>query len=282
MDIEKEFLYEKAKESIEKAVEIIIYFFASFNIGIIVYSYFKFKSINKTVKSLIDILCSFIFIDIIMKFLNVKKIKDSMSTHFFELLLSILSTAQFYLILTSFETIFHATKVTKNLKFFDLLDIFPLSIIFFFLTFSYDKFFNFCNDTKKFFGMIQYIAIIFCIYNLYELIKAKITEIVENSIKKKILVDRRICLIILGSPLSAFILLITYYIIKIFFLFNQNKILLIYEIIILKIVQEGSKYFICLILMIFLYSLNEYNINKENNNKNSKNNEEEENVIINN
>ena len=58
-----------------------------------------------------------------MKFLNVKKIKDSMSTHFFELLLSILSTAQFYLILTTFETIFHATKVTKNLKFFDLLDI---------------------------------------------------------------------------------------------------------------------------------------------------------------
>jgi hypothetical protein len=82
--------------------------------------------------------------------------------------------------------------------------------------------------------------------------------------------------------LSAYILLITYYTIKICFLFIKNKLLFIYETIILKIFQEGSKYFIYLILMLFLYSLNEYNIKKEIIEKKSRNTDEEETVIINN
>ena len=56
MDIEKEFLYEKTKESTENAIEIMLYFFVFFDIGIIVYSNFKFKSKNESVKTLIDIL----------------------------------------------------------------------------------------------------------------------------------------------------------------------------------------------------------------------------------
>jgi len=281
MDIEKEFLYEKTKESTENAIEIMLYFFVFFDIGIIVYSNFKFKSKNESVKTLIDILCSFLFIDIVLKFINLRKIKDSMSIVFYELFLSALSTAEFYLILSSLENIFHATKVTRNLKFFDLMNILPLSIIFFFITFSYDRFFNFYKDSKKILVMLQYIAIIYCIYKLYEFIKNKIIEIVDNSVKKQILINRKLCLLILGSPLSTFILLETNYVIKIFFLFIKNKLLFIYEIIILKIVQEGSKYFIYLILVLLLYSLNEYNIKKEINNKNSRNNDEEEKVIIN-
>ena len=281
MDIEKEFLYEKTKESTENAIEIMLYFFVFFDIGIIVYSNFKFKSKNESVKTLIDILCSFLFIDIVLKFINLRKIKDSMSIVFYELFLSSLSTAEFYLILSSLENIFHATKVIRNLKFFDLMNILPLSIIFFFITFSYDRFFNFYKDSKKILVMLQYIAIIYCIYKLYEFIKNKIIEIVDNSVKKQILINRKLCLLILGSPLSTFILLETNYVIKIFFLFIKNKLLFIYEIIILKIVQEGSKYFIYLILVLLLYSLNEYNIKKEINNKNSRNNDEEEKVIIN-
>ena len=281
MDIEKEFLYEKTKESTENAIEIMLYFFVFFDVGIIVYSNFKFKSKNESVKTLIDILCSFLFIDIVLKFINLRKIKDSMSIVFYELFLSALSTAEFYLILSSLENIFHATKVTRNLKFFDLMNILPLSIIFFFITFSYDRFFNFYKDSKKILVMLQYIAIIYCIYKLYEFIKNKIIEIVDNSVKKQILINRKLCLLILGSPLSTFILLETNYVIKIFFLFIKNKLLFIYEIIILKIVQEGSKYFIYLILVLLLYSLNEYNIKKEINNKNSRNNDEEEKVIIN-
>lgn len=281
MDIEKEFLYEKTKESTENAIEIMLYFFVFFDIGIIVYSNFKFKSKNESVKTLIDILCSFLFIDIVLKFINLRKIKDSMSIVFYELFLSALSTAEFYLILSSLENIFHATKVIRNLKFFDLMNILPLSIIFFFITFSYDRFFNFYKDSKKILVMLQYIAIIYCIYKLYEFIKNKIIEIVDNSVKKQILINRKLCLLILGSPLSTFILLETNYVIKIFFLFIKNKLLFIYEIIILKIVQEGSKYFIYLILVLLLYSLNEYNIKKEINNKNSRNNDEEEKVIIN-
>lgn len=282
MDIEKEFLYEKTKESTENAIEIMLYFFVFFDIGIIVYSNFKFKSKNESVKTLIDILCSFLFIDIVLKFINLRKIKDSMSIVFYELFLSALSTAEFYLILSSLENIFHATKVTRNLKFFDLMNILPLSIIFFFITFSYDRFFNFYKDSKKILVMLQYIAIIYCIYKLYEFIKNKIIEIVDNSVKKQILINRKLCLLILGSPLSTFILLETNYVIKIFFLFIKNKLLFIYEIIILKIVQEGSKYFIYLILVLLLYSLNEYNIKKEIIEKKSRNTDEEEKVIINN
>ena len=281
MDIEKEFLYEKTKENTEKAIEIMLYFFVFFDIGIIVYSNFKFKSKNESVKTLIDILCSFLFIDIVLKFINLRKIKDSMSIVFYELFLSALSTAEFYLILSSLESIFHATKVTRNLKFFDLMNILPLSIIFFFITFSYERLFYFYKDSTKILVMLQYIAIIYCIYKLYEFIKNKIIEIVDNSVKKQILINRKLCLLILGSPLSTFILLETNYIIKIFFLFIKNKLLFIYEIIILNIVQEGSKYFIYLILVLLLYSLNEYNIKKEINNKNSRNNDEEEKVIIN-
>jgi hypothetical protein len=282
MDIEKEFLYEDNKENIENAIEIMIYFFIFFDIGIIIFSNCKFKSKNEGVKSLIDILCSFLFIDIVMKFINIRKIKDSISTFVYELFLSALSTAQFYLILASLENIFHATKVRKNLKFFDLMSIFPLSIIYFFLTFSYDKFFSIYQKPKIIFGVIQYITAIYCIYKLYELIKIKIIDIVNNSVKKKIIINTKLCLLILGSPLSAYILLITYYAIKICFLFIKNNLLFIYETIILKIFQEGSKYFIYLILMLFLYSLNEYNIKKEIIEKKSRNTDEEEKVIINN
>jgi hypothetical protein len=282
MDIKKDFLYEKTKEKIENAIELLLYFLVSFDIGIIAYSNFKFKSKNKNVKSLIYILSSFLFVDIEFKIINVRKIKDYIPTFFYEIILSALSSIQFYLILTSLETLFHATKATKNIKFFDSISIFPLSTIFFFLTFSYDKFFNFNSRSKKIFGMIQYIAIIYCIYNLYKLIKTKITEIVNNSLKKKIIINKKFYLIILGSPLSELILLIAHYTIKISFLFIENKLLFIYEIILLNIFQECSKYFIYLILLLFLYSLNEYNIKKENKNINSKNNDEEENVKINN
>jgi hypothetical protein len=129
--------------------------------------------------------------------------------------------------------------------------------------------------------MTQYITIILCIYKLYGLIKTKITEIVNNSLKKNIIINKKFYLIMLGSPLSELILLITHYTIKISFLFIENKLLFIYEIILLNIFQECSKYFIYLILLLFLYSLNEYNIKKENKNINSKNNDEEEVVKIN-
>ena len=185
MDIKNDFLYEKTKENIENAIEILLYFLIYFDIGIIAYSNFKFKSKNKNVKSLIYILCSFLFVDIVFNIINVRKIKDSIPSFFYELILSALSSTQFYLILSSLETVFHATKATKNLKFFDSISIFPLSIIFFFLTFSYDKFFNSNSRSKKIFGMTQYIAIIYCIYKLYNLTKTKITEIVNNSLKKK-------------------------------------------------------------------------------------------------
>ena len=281
MVIKKDFLYEKTKENIENAIELLLYFFVSFDIGIIVYSNCKFKSKNKNVKSLTYILCSFLFVDIVFKIINVRKIKVSMPTFFYEIFLSALSSIQFYLILSSLETVFHATKITRNLKFFNLISIFPLSIIFFFLTFSYDKFFKFYKRSKKIYGMIQYITIIYCIYKLYELSKTKIIEIINNSVKKKIIINKKICLLILGSPLPEFFLLIAYYTIKISFLFIKNKLLFIYEIILLNIFQESSKYFIYFILMLFLYSLNEYNIKKENKNINSKNNDEEEVVKIN-
>ena len=282
MDIEEEFFYEKAKENTENAIEILLYLFVSFDIGIIVYSNLKFKSTNKNVKALIDLLCSFLFIDIVQKFLNIKKIKNSMTTFIFELFLSVLSTIQFYLILASLETIFDATKITRNLKFFELMNIFPLSIIFFFITFSYDKFIVFYHSSSKVLSIIQYLAVIFCMYKLYDFLKKKFIEIVDNSVKKKIILNRKLCLMLLGSPLSSLILLITYYVIKIIFLFFTFKLLFIYEIIILKIVKEGSKYFIYLVLMVFLYSLNEFNLKNEINNTISKNIDEEEKVIINN
>ena len=281
MDIEKELLYEKGLESTEDAVEIMLYVFASFDIGIIIYSNFKFKSEKKGVKSLKEILCSFIIINIAMKFIDIKKIKYSKSSFYYELFLSVLSTAQFYLILTSLEVIFNATKVTRNIKFYNIISIFPLSIIFFFIAFSYDIFLSFYTNSKRIFGMIQYITAIICIYNLYGFINKRIIEIVDNSLKKRIIISKGFCFIILGAPHSTFILFFIYYAIKLFFLFVNNKFLFIYEIIILKIIQEGSKYFIYLILMIFLYSINEYNIRKEINNNNYRNNDEEEKVIIN-
>jgi len=86
MDIEKELLYEKGLESTEDAVEIMLYVFASFDIGIIIYSNFKFKSEKKGVKSLKEILCSFIIINIAMKFIYIKKIKYSKSSFYYELI----------------------------------------------------------------------------------------------------------------------------------------------------------------------------------------------------
>lgn len=92
-----------------------------------------------------------------------------------------------------------------------------------------------------------------------------------NSIVAKIAHGKRISRplhkFILGAPLSILILFIFHYLIKIFLLFFDSPLILLYGTIATLIFKDGAKYFVLFSCEIILYAMNDLVI-QENNKKN--------------
>ena len=128
-----------------------------------------------------------------------------------------------------------------------------ICILFLIITFPYDKF----TSSPKEICFFQSIIIIYSIFLLYSRLKNKIIKIVQNIINQTTFQDKNVFFCVLGSPLPCLIFFITYYILRILFLYLENPDFIIYANITLKIIKDSSKYFLFFILEIILYKISD-------------------------
>lgn len=218
----------------------------------------KKKAVKKLKKKLLQV---FLF-DFISRLLYTNKYSSWIICK--ELIFSFVDCIQFYLIISFLSSILEKSKKRNQIK------IFPLSVLFFFITFSYEKFFFlpskyfFQIRLDKLIVILQSTCILLCIYKSYENIKKYIYEITK-SLKCKNQQLGRAYLFIEGSFQTCLFLFTIYYILKLSFIFINNPIFIIYSQIILNIQKEAVKYFVFCICLVIFYQYRDYkNIEEKN------------------
>ena len=240
MDHIEEYQLQLSIKSYEKSDIIISIILGFLDLFFIILFSIYLKSENKKVIHLKQKLLKVFLIDFISRLLYTKKY--SSWTIYKELLFSFMNSIQFYLIIS-----FLSSAIAKS-KRFSQKQIFFLGIIFFFITFSYERF-SFSMPTNfvkvmfnKLILVLQSACILYCIYKAYEEFKKYIYDI-ANNIKYSEKELSKTYLFILGSPQSCLILFTIYYVLKIFFIFINNPVYIIYSKIVLNILKEAVKYF---------------------------------------
>ena len=260
VDIEEEYELQLSINSYEKSDIIISIILGIIDITFIILFSLYLKSENKKVNHLKQKLLKVFLIDFISRLLYTKKY--SSWTIYKELFFSLMNCIQFYLIIS-----FLSSALVKS-KRFSHMQIFFLSIIFFIITFSYERF-SF-SKPKTFFQMslnkliliLQSTCILYCIYKTYEEFKNYIYEI-ANSIKCSEKELSKVYLFILGSPQSCLILFTLYYVLKIFFIFINNPVYIIYSKIVLNILKEAVKYFAFFVCQGIIYQYYTYKLEED-------------------
>ena len=255
--VDKESIY-----SYENSDIIITIFFAVLDfISIIIFS-LNLKSDNKNINNLKQILIKLFSIDIIIRILYTRKY--STWSIYKEISLNIMTSIQFYLIISFLSLTLYSSKELK-----DKGKILQLCGVFFLITFSYEKLF-YCFSSTSFFSflinkmiiLIQSFCILYCIYKFYKDLQ-KNMEIIRNKIADEFKKNNKIYLFILGSPQSGFILFSIYYSLRIISTFINNPIFLIYANIGLNILKETSKYFIFFVCQAVIWHLNQIGFKNE-------------------
>jgi hypothetical protein len=269
--LNEKLLDKQSIKSYEQSDIILTLFFVVIDLIVILLSSFNLKAKNKKITAIkLKILKVFIF-DIIIRILYIRKYN---SQNFYkEALLSIMNTSQFYLIISFLDQVLYNKKLTKFQQSIIKHKQTKLCILFFLITFSYEKLPY--PDLSKYFKIplykiilfIQSLCVLFCIYKLYGDLKKKITDIVTNikieTQDKKQISLIRLYLMILGSPLSCLFLFIFYYIVKIAILFIYKPLIALYANILLNIIKNASKYFAFIICLAIIYVLNKISVEKE-------------------
>ena len=188
-------MYRESLNIIDSADAIMIFLFGLIDIIFLIFCFIKFfKTLNIKIRLLKYNLYWLLIVDDAIKIFYLKKIVILKSAFNRELIYSILTTCQFFLFLSFLEKAFNITKVFRNIKFYETLNQLHLSAIFLFAIFSYEKFIKF---GKRIICPMQYIIIIICLYKLYEFLNIKISQIVDNSIKRKIILNKKITFFLL-------------------------------------------------------------------------------------
>lgn len=178
-----------------------------------------------------------------------------------ELLLTLLSSCQFYLILSFLEDVCKKVDFGQNFDDFEKLYPFKRSIYFFFIIFSYE---NFANGFIKTIFLIENLVILGGLFKIYGLLRNKVYEItlVLANIKQK----NEFIFLIKFQTINPFIFLSFCYILNIIGIFIDNPINLFYLNIIMIIIKEVGKYFIFILFGFIIYSLKKYLFNEEKSN----------------
>ena len=235
---DKELIYKFEKSDVN-----ISYFCAILDTIIIIISSFNLKSKISNIEKLNIKISKIVIIDIIIRIAYTRKYLNKI--FLIEILLNVLNTCLFYLILFFFDYILNNNKnkdYEKRIQF---------SVIFFFITLSYEKIYFIKFD--KLIIIIQSFIIIFFIYYFYKDIKEKFNNIATYIINETEQKYKIIFLIILGSPYIIFNFLFSYYFLRIFFLFIKDPRFFIYTNIVLIIIKDSSKYFVFFICKAIIY-----------------------------
>jgi hypothetical protein len=268
--IDKESIY-----SYENSDIIISVFFAILDLISIVIFSINLIPENKDINTLKQKLIKLFSIDIIIRILYTRRY--STWSIYKELSLNIMTSIQFYLIISFFSLSLYNTKELKLKG-----SILKYCCCFFLITFSYEKIIDFFLIQNfysflihKIIILIQSFGILYCIYKLFKDLQKNM-----NIIRVKIVDEYRkkdkIYLLILGSPKSSFILFLFYYALKIIAAFIINPVFIIYISIGLNILKETSKYFIFFVCQAIIWHLNEIRFRNDENETNKSQSEEVE------
>jgi len=269
--LNEEYLDKESITSYKRSDMILTLFFAVLDLIVIIVSSINLKSKKRKISELKQKVIKIFIFDIIIRLLY--NVQYNSPNLYKENLLSLMNTSQFYLIISFLDLILFNPKLSKLQQSNKKDKQFKLCILFFFITFSYEKL-PFPQITKifnikinKIILFIQSLVILYCIYKLHDNLKIKITDIVSNikieTQDKKQINLIKFYLFILGSPLSCLILFTIYYCLKIVILFILNAVFALYASILLNIVKNSAKYFTFFVCEVIIYVLNKISIEKE-------------------
>ena len=268
--IDKESIY-----SYENSDIIISVFFAILDLISIVIFSINLIPENKDINTLKQKLIKLFSIDIIIRILYTRRY--STWSIYKELSLNIMTSIQFYLIISFFSLSLYNTKELKLKG-----SILKYCCCFFLITFSYEKIIDFFLIQNfysflihKIIILIQSFGILYCIYKLFKDLQ-KNMDIIRVKIIDEYRKKDKIYLLILGSPKSSFILFLFYYALKIIAAFIINPVFIIYISIGLNILKETSKYFIFFVCQAIIWHLNEIRFRNDENETNKSQSEEVE------
>ena len=269
--LDEKYFDKQSIKSYENSNIIMTILFCIIDLIIIIVSSLNLKTRNKKISEIKSKVLKVFMFDIIIRIISTGKFKSK--NLFIEVLLSVMNTSQFYLIISFLDQVLYNPKLTKFQQSNVRSRQIKLCILFFFITFSYEKlplqgFSKYMNfPVHRLILFLQSSCVLFCIYKLYGDLKKKITDI-ANNIKvettdnhQKYLI--RSYLFIIGSPLSCLVLFIFYYIVKIIFLFILKPVFALYASILVNILGNTSKYFTFLVCQIIIYVLNKISNEKE-------------------
>lgn len=248
----------------EKAEIILSVFFSIFDFIIIVLTLTMFYSNNKDITNLCYQLIGIFFVDIIIRLYYIYLLQTNNSIVFLkEIILCIFRADLFYLTLSLF------IQVSKVLKIKEKIDIVLPCTLYVLCFFCYDKIISFNpitvnSVTISFGGLILLTQSIFCIIFLYYVLDMVTPSI--NSMAKIIAQGHKtwnqVHKFISGAPLSILLLFIIHYLIKIFILFFDSPMILLYGTIATNIFKNGAKYFVLFSCEIILYAISDL-VNQE-------------------
>jgi hypothetical protein len=235
-------------DSFEKGDILLTIIFIILDILILFIFFILLKSKDENIKLLKLRMFTLFSIDIIVRILIIKTYYHP-NDFFKEVFFSVMPACQFHLILSFLNQLLNDNQSKNENNSTEKVNSYELSILFFLYTFSYDKF---SYSFSKHLCFLQSFINLGLIFKLYEYLKNILLEIIEN-IEHKDYQRKTIYLFIKNLPYSSLAFFIIFYLLKIFSIFVENSLYLIYIRIILIIVKETSKYFVFFILGAILF-----------------------------
>ena len=240
---------------------IIYYIFIFFNFVILNLAIFILRA-NRKVLLLKGKLLIFFAIDILQKII-INKYNRSIKSISRELILSILTSFEFYLIISFLYEILNKERLSNKYKYVDLINRFKLSIIFTLLIFPYH---TFINHNTNLFKNIEIFTTFCFILGIYQYLKIVINEVIYN-IQPEQFQMRQIYKYLNDLNNICAILFACYYILKIFSILIEKTIIIFYINFIMIVINNGLKYLIFFVLSAIILKLpkNFYNNTSLNN-----------------
>ena len=243
----------KTKEKFEIIDIGIAYFFGFLDFLAYIIILFILKSKNKFITLLKYKLFILLINDIIFRISYIK-------IYFFipslakDLIHVLLSSSQFYIILSFLEEALKNIQTSRQDKNVENLQPFQKTIFFFFVIFPYNRY---SHGFKKIIYLFENLIVLGCIFKIYGYIRNKVFEIVLILRSKN---NKNECIFnyIEYFTINSLIFFSIYYILKIATIFIDNPIILIYSNIIIILIKETGKYLTFILLGLILYSMEKY------------------------
>ena len=234
----------------EQRLRRIIYYIFIFLDFIILNLAIFILGVNRQVLLLKGKLFIFVVIDIIQKII-INKNNSSIKSISLELLLSILTSFEFFLIISFFYELLNKERLSNKYKYVGLINRFKLFIIFTLLIFPYHKFISHNINIIK---NIEIFTTFCFIFGIFEYLNIIFNEVMYNIQQEKFQM-RQIYNFLKDLNKFCIIFFASYYILKIFSALIEKRIILFWINSFLIVINNGLKYLIFFVLLAIILKL---------------------------